>query len=300
MLISVLIAAYKAGPYIATALASLRAQSHTQWELVVVEDGSEDGTRDIVQAFARECTQPVRYLNPGHNQGVAETRNLLIAEAKGEALAFLDADDRWEHTHLAKANDALEHGADFIVADVRAFELSTDKTLVHYSIEHHLDQNPLRALFEHSHIVTSSAVVLRASLPPLAGRFLTDLKVGEDRDYWMRCAKAGARFARTPLGVHYAKHPASTMARTLLVARQEVLFYEKYLQEHTLPIKRRRHLLARALTNLARLVRKEDPAEAFTLLKRAQALSRLNIEVLRQLLYTGVLSTLRAKKHTVA
>ena len=102
MKISILIAAYRAGPFVQTALGSVAKQTHHDWELVVVEDGSHDETEGIVRKFAFEHpTRSVRYENHGSNRGVAATRNRLIAMAQGDAVAFLDADDRWNPDHLA-------------------------------------------------------------------------------------------------------------------------------------------------------------------------------------------------------
>ena len=62
---SVLIPAYQARPYILTALQSVAAQTHGNWEILVVEDGSRDGTESIVEAFAATCGQTVVYRNMG-------------------------------------------------------------------------------------------------------------------------------------------------------------------------------------------------------------------------------------------
>src|SRR4051812_261534 len=101
MKISVLIAAYHAAPFLPAALACVAAQTHADWELVVVEDGSRDGTEELVRALAAaHPTRRVIYDNLGENRGVAAARNRLLSLAKGDAVAFLDADDEWTPTHL--------------------------------------------------------------------------------------------------------------------------------------------------------------------------------------------------------
>src|SRR4051812_16700052 len=103
MKISVLIAAYRAAPFLPAALACVTAQTHADWELIVVEDGSHDGTEELVRAFAatHSPARRVTYDNLGENRGVAAARNRLLSLAQGEAVAFLDADDEWQPTHLA-------------------------------------------------------------------------------------------------------------------------------------------------------------------------------------------------------
>ena len=93
-LISVIMPAYQAEAYIETAIRSVMAQTYPNWELLVLDDGSRDGTASIVQALASEDAR-VRYLpNPG-NMGVAKTRNRGLDLAQGEYVALLDSDDLW-------------------------------------------------------------------------------------------------------------------------------------------------------------------------------------------------------------
>ncbi|HWA87439.1 MAG TPA: glycosyltransferase family A protein, partial [Opitutus sp.] len=204
---SVLIAAFHAGPFIATALESVRAQTHSDWEIIVVEDGSHDATRDIVARFAASCPQRVVYENLGENRGVAAARNRLLELARGATLAFLDADDTWECGHLAAALARIAAGADLVVSGVRTFDLVHQHRLEDVAAPPALVRDPVLTLFQRSAIITSSAVVFRSELAHRAGRFDPTLRIGEDRDYWLRCALALGRFQTTPwFTCNYAKH----------------------------------------------------------------------------------------------
>lgn len=79
------------------AIESIFAQTYHNWELLLVDDGSTDISTDIAQQYAQMCPDKVRYLeHPGHqNRGMSAARNLGIAHAGGEYIAFLDADDLW-------------------------------------------------------------------------------------------------------------------------------------------------------------------------------------------------------------
>jgi glycosyltransferase involved in cell wall biosynthesis len=96
-LVSVIIPFLNAEKYICEAIESVLAQSHGEWELLLVDDGSTDSSTQIARQYERQHTRKVRYLeHAGHrNRGLSATRNLGISAARGEFIAFLDADDAW-------------------------------------------------------------------------------------------------------------------------------------------------------------------------------------------------------------
>jgi glycosyltransferase involved in cell wall biosynthesis len=96
-LVSVITIFFNAERFIDEALKSVFGQSYNAWELLLVDDGSTDGSTAIAQHYARQHPGKVRYLeHPGHqNHGMSASRNLGIANAQGAYIAFLDADDVW-------------------------------------------------------------------------------------------------------------------------------------------------------------------------------------------------------------
>jgi glycosyltransferase involved in cell wall biosynthesis len=99
-LISVIIPAYNAANTIAATLASVRAQSYARFEAIVVDDGSRDGTAELVAQIAKEDDR-IRLVTQA-NAGVAAARNRGLAEAVGQFVAPLDADDLWHSEKLAR------------------------------------------------------------------------------------------------------------------------------------------------------------------------------------------------------
>lgn len=86
--------AYNSGEFISDSIASIQAQTHKEWELIIVDDASIDMTAEICQKYAAADLR-IRYLRQAHNMGVAEARNRAIRAAQGRYLAFLDSDDLW-------------------------------------------------------------------------------------------------------------------------------------------------------------------------------------------------------------
>src|SRR5713101_9096613 len=102
--ISVLIPAYNAAPYLKEAIESALSQSYAPHEIIVVDDGSTDGTADIARSFGSQ----VRLLQHA-NRGVAASRNRGIEEATGDWIALLDADDLFLPDKLLLQVRAVDH-----------------------------------------------------------------------------------------------------------------------------------------------------------------------------------------------
>ena len=99
---SIVMPAYKAEKYIADTLASIGKQTFSDWECIVVEDGSPDRTKEIVREAATKDSR-IRLIEQPKNCGVSEARNRGIQEADGEYLWFADADDTVDEDLLEKA-----------------------------------------------------------------------------------------------------------------------------------------------------------------------------------------------------
>jgi len=100
--------------FLQEAIESIFAQTYDHWELLLVDDGSTDASRSIALRYAEQYPDKVRYLeHAGHeNRGMSASRNLGIAQAKGEYIAFLDADDVWLPNKLEHQVAILESQPD--------------------------------------------------------------------------------------------------------------------------------------------------------------------------------------------
>ncbi len=109
-LVSCIIIFLNTEKYIQEAIQSILAQTYSQWELLLVDDGSTDTSTHIAQEYAQKYPEKVRYLeHEGHqNLGMSATRNLGIRESRGQYLALLDADDVWLPEKLERQVEVLE------------------------------------------------------------------------------------------------------------------------------------------------------------------------------------------------
>ncbi len=106
-LVSIIMPTYKCGKFIAESIRSVQAQTYKNWELIIVDDCSGDGTIDIVLDLKKNDNRISLYQN-SENSGAAVTRNTALSNAKGSWIAFLDSDDLWEPTKLERQIKFME------------------------------------------------------------------------------------------------------------------------------------------------------------------------------------------------
>ncbi len=112
--VSVISIFYNAEPYFAEAIESVLGQDFDDFELILVDDGSTDFSTKRAQTYAADDPKRIRYLeHPGHqNRGMSATRNLGLKTARGEYVAFIDADDRWGPAKLREQVAILDARAE--------------------------------------------------------------------------------------------------------------------------------------------------------------------------------------------
>ncbi|WP_308922494.1 glycosyltransferase family A protein [Janthinobacterium sp. J1-1] len=192
MLCSVVIPLYNKAAYIEATLASVLAQTHADWEVVVVDDGSTDDGPARVQA----CLDPRVRLVRQANGGVSRARNRGIAEARGELVCFLDADDWYAPDYLrTQAGMALAYPAESYFAtgfkgvtpggDVR---LADAPALPPQQVEV-VDDFFARCNRQWLSFFTGSVAARRSALLALQPCFPEGEQFGEDLDLWFRLAE---------------------------------------------------------------------------------------------------------------
>lgn len=199
--VSIIIPAYNAARWLPATLDCILRQTCQDWEAIVVDDGSTDGTAEVVEDY-REQDGRIYILKMPNNRGTAAARNLGMLEARGDYLAFLDADDIWFPTKLEKQLRLLEARAD-CDACYTQFELVDDWcriTDAWHELSRVFSHNPVNAFaLARGNYVGGSAsgVLMRRSLITTVGLFNETMRGSEDLDYWYRIALSG-RFCLLP------------------------------------------------------------------------------------------------------
>ncbi len=176
-LISVILPTFNRAGLLPRSISSVLAQTFTDWELIVIDDGSTDNTAEVVAAWRKKPAQ-IRSVRQA-NQGVGAARNRGVAEARGAYIACLDSDDEYRPTHLETRLELLRrHDLDLIQGGVR---VDGTQWVVDFF-------DPTKLIRISECVIGGTLFGKRTVFIELGG--FCDLNYGEDLDLWERAQKA--------------------------------------------------------------------------------------------------------------
>jgi glycosyltransferase involved in cell wall biosynthesis len=202
--ISVIIPTYNRKHLIGRAIASVRAQTYSDHELIVVDDASEDGTGELECFSGTDASINVIRL-PCH-RGVAAARNIGVSQSAGTWICFLDSDDVWHKDKLQKQVAWHEAHKDFRIFQTREIWIRkgvrVNPPTTHAKIHgHQFTENLERCM------ITPSSVMLEKALFLESGGFNETLPACEDYDLWLRITSAyPVGLIDEPLLIRYGGH----------------------------------------------------------------------------------------------
>jgi glycosyltransferase involved in cell wall biosynthesis len=209
--VSIILPTFNRAYCLERAVFSIASQSYQDWELIVVDDGSTDGTDALRERFANALGE--RYIERvTRHVGVSAARNMGISIARGDYIAFQDSDDVWMPEKLGLQVAAMDKEPDvgFCFTDYAIFDDSLIYSEHKHRIPDALQRNIYPALLEirHNYIVCPS-VLLRRELMRLVGSFDEAMQVCEDIDLWARIARETNTLAiHSPLVAIHVRAPA--------------------------------------------------------------------------------------------
>jgi len=202
MRISVVVPTFNRACTLPRALDSILGQSLPATEIIVVDDGSQDGTGDLI----RRHYPQVRYLKQP-NSGVSHARNRGIDAADGDWIAFLDSDDAWLPDKLAAQYTALRKQPDLRLCHTQEVWIRHGRRVNQMDKHTKSDGHIFRACLPRC-VISPSAALLHRSLLDELGTFDEDLPACEDYDLWLRiCATEPVAFVAEPRILKYGGHP---------------------------------------------------------------------------------------------
>ena len=187
--VSVIIPTYNRAALLGRSIRSVLEQSYTDFELIVVDDGSTDETAGVVAGFR---DGRIRYLPLARNTGAGAARNAGIRVARGKFLAFQDSDDEWLPSKLAKQMSAFERGTarlGVVYSDMQ--RILCDGTTNYFaapSVSSDRLINPAIRFYQVSNLGIQSTVIRREYMDEV-GHFNEDLRAFEDMEIFIRLSR---------------------------------------------------------------------------------------------------------------
>ena len=209
-LVSVIIPVYNGERYLAKTIDSVLAQTYQFIEIIVIDDGSTDGSTKIAQSY-----EAVRYIHQP-NQGVPVARNTGIAAAKGEFIAFLDQDDTWDTNKLALQVEYLVKNPElgYVIGKQRLF-LERGVEMPSWLREKLLQEDQMGYL--------PSALLVRASILRQTGGFDSAHQTASDVEWFFKAKDIGIPMAVIPEALVYRRIHSDNQSSQVKALHSEYL-----------------------------------------------------------------------------
>ncbi len=220
--ISVIIPAYNSAHFLKDALDSVLAQTFRDLEVLVIDDGSTDNTRELVSSYGGQ----LRYFYQ-QNSGVALARNRGIEESRARYIAFLDADDLWMPEKLERQFEALENGSEYRACYTNFTTVASDLTPLEGNSSSRKSSGLADLLLRGNVVGTPSTVFCERLLLEATGGFDPSLSQCADWDMWMRMTALTEFFYFEEPMVAYRQHGNNMSRDVALLERDSLRVLEK-------------------------------------------------------------------------
>jgi glycosyltransferase involved in cell wall biosynthesis len=225
---SVVITVYNKGEFIKNTLTSVLNQSFQDFEVIVVNDGSTDESKNIIESFNDKRIQ----LITTKNQGVSAARNTGIEIANAGYIGLLDGDDLWDKDFLKFIKEAITEFPDISVFSTALAHRYRDKVIpATYNFKQtkiNGIHNFFKSSLDHT-ILTSSSIVFNKIILEKTGYFDTSIESGEDTDFWIRIGMYYKIVFINKILAHYNFVPES-ISNTVFSVKNKPK-YDKYFKE---------------------------------------------------------------------
>lgn len=231
-MISIVTPVYNAASFIRQTIEMVKAQTYTDWELILVDDGSKDNSLEVIEAYLKEMPdERIRLIKKGKNEGAALTRNRGIQEAKGRYIAFLDADDVWLRHKLQRQMEFMkEKDAGFVFS---AYEFGDEEAIGTGRIVHVPESLTYKKALSRTVIFTTT-VLLDTQKISKDLIYMPNVP-SEDSATWWQILRNGhvARGLDEVLAIY--RRPAKSLSSNKLKAIQRIWYLYRKVEKLSLP-----------------------------------------------------------------
>lgn len=230
-LVSIVIPAFNPGNLILETINSVLNQTYQNFEIIIVDDGSTDNTKEIIKSYN---DKRIKYFFQDNCGIPAKVRNRGAALSSGEYIAFLDHDDIWMDNKLAKQIEIVSNDAEIAMVSTNGYylfdnEKSSEIMISGFKSSYFSERN----LFPGNSVFQSSVIINKKAFETLGGfNESTELKAIEDYDLWLRLFKKfKCYFISEPLA-YYRIHGNATSGGEIKSLERDIVHLEKYFDTY--------------------------------------------------------------------
>lgn len=231
-LISVIIPTFNRQQFLKIAIDSVLQQTYSDFELIIIDDGSTDDTQNVIDQFKDKRINYYYQIN----KGAGSARNYGMKMAKSTYLAFLDSDDKWVSKKLEIQLDIMEKNKDFLLSHTEEVWFKGIRLINHKKIH----KKEFGNIFHKSLILCSigiSTVIMQRKVIDLIGYFDDKFEVCEDYDYFLRfTVKYPVYYTDMPLTIKQGGHYDQLSQKYFGMDKYRIFAIEKILQSNELSL----------------------------------------------------------------
>jgi glycosyltransferase involved in cell wall biosynthesis len=227
--ISVIMPTYNRARYIAEAIRSVQNQTLREWEMIVIDDGSNDDTEKIVREIAAADPR-ISYFKNEKNLGIAKTRNRGVGLAKADYVAMLDSDDYWvKEDKLARQLEAFEKNMKLGIVGVNACFIDENGKVVGKRTNFPSNDTDIRQTELYRNILMQSGLLIKKSAILKAGGYDSSFSVFDDHDLWLKIGIDHGFMILPSVDLSYRVHKGGiTIAKRIKAAKEGTRILFKY------------------------------------------------------------------------
>ena len=230
-MVSIIVPVYNAAKYIEDTIAMVCNQTYKDWELILVDDASRDGSADIIEEYIKDQGKRIKLIRKEKNEGAAAARNTGIDASVGRYIAFLDADDVWEMDKLEKQIAFMEEtGAAF---SFHSYEFGDEKARPTGKIVHAPATLNFRQALSRTVIFTTTVMFDTEKI---------DMEIihmpmvpSEDTATWWRILKSGIIAYGLDENLAIYRRPPKSLSSNKLIAMERIWFLYRNIANLSIP-----------------------------------------------------------------
>ena len=226
-MISIIILTYNRAGFISEAIESALEQSFPDWELIVIDDASEDNTREIVEEYIVRDSR-IKYFRNDEHLRISKSRNKALSLALGEYVAVLDSDDVWsDRDKLKKQYGFLEGNKDYVLIGGGVIVIDEYGKEIRRYFNRESDEN-IRGKILFQNQFAHSSVMFRREAALKAGGYDENLNIGEDYDLWLKLGALGKMANIKEYLLKYRVHSGNVTLKRVEALKNNIAIIRKY------------------------------------------------------------------------